>query len=135
MAHAKQAKNEPVSMTLKLLKALGYGVAAGIIMLCISLSLAAVSVQRSSSEGSRVFILAVVCAAVSALITGFTTAKIMRCKGILYGALSSFILAVLLIFISLICSDFKFTYHSIVIILTMMLSGAAGGIAAVNLSR
>lgn len=130
-----KAKKEPVSAPMQLVRALGFSAGAGIVMLCISLSLAAVSVQRSSLEGNKVFIFAIVCASVSSLAAGFTAARIMRCKGILYGILSSFILAFFVIFISFLCSDFKITYRSIVILLTMILTGAAGGIAAVNFMR
>lgn len=133
--HSKQTKKEPISASVQLIRALGFGIGSGIVMLFITLSLAAVSVQHSSLEGRRVFIFAIVCAAVSSLTAGFTSAKIMRCKGILHGALSSLILAFLLIFISLLCSDFKFTYRSIVILLTMILAGATGGITAVNFIR
>lgn len=126
-------KTEPDSVAKQFLRAIIFGVSAGTIMLCISLSLAAVSVQRSSSEGTKVFILAVICAVCSALVTGFVTSKIMCKKGVLYGFTSSLILAFILLAISLIVSDCKITYHSIAILLTMMLGGATGGVLAVNI--
>lgn len=135
MKHTKTGKKEAVSAPLKLTYALGSGLVGGIITLCISSCLAALSVKRSSLEGEKVFILALVCAVFSAFITGFITAKMMKHKGILYGFISSLLLAVLLILISLLLTDFKFSYHAIVILLTMILSGTAGGILAVNILK
>lgn len=135
MAHRKNGKKEAVSAPLQLVYALGSGIIGGIIILCISFCLAALSVKRSSSEGERVFILALVSAAFSAFATGFISAKMMKRKGILYGFVSSFLLAILLIFISLLLTDFNFSYHAIVILLTMMFSGIVGGILAVNIIK
>lgn len=133
--HTNKTKKEPISAPVKLARSVGTGVAAGIITLCVSMCLASVSIQRSSLDGSKVFVFAVICADVSSLVTGFIAAEIMRCKGILHGTMSSFLLACILILFSFLCSDFKFTYHSVVILLTMILTGAAGGIAAVNFVR
>lgn len=135
MAHRKNGKKEAASPSLQFIYALGSGLMGGIIMLCISFCLAALSVKRSALEGGKVFILALACVAFSAFATGYISAKMMKHKGILYGFISSLLLAVLPIFISLLLTDFKFSYHSIVIILTMVLSGTAGGILAVNILK
>lgn len=134
MKAKKSSSKNSSSFFSKLINALFWGVAVGAVILCICLSISSASVLRTSAEGVRVFLFAVISALVSAFAAGFITSKKIHKKGILFGALSAFVLASLLILISFIVSDFKITYHCAVILLTMCFGGSAGGIAAVNLS-
>lgn len=75
------------------------------------------------------------CAAIGAFVSGYITIKIYGSKGIAYGALSGFLLFVLITLIAFIVTRDKFTYITLTRFLIMIFLGAVGGYLGLNKKR
>lgn len=117
-------------------KAILFGASIGAIVCAVFLFVFAfLFVSIKSVPQFMVQIIAVFCAAIGAFVSGYIAAKISRFNGLIYGTLSGFSLFLMLTLIAFIISRDKFTYITLVRLLSMLLSGAIGGVLGVNKKR
>lgn len=110
--------------------AVGAAICAGFLFLFAFLFVAVKSIPQFMIQ-----VIAIICAAIGAFVSGYISIRIYRSKGLIYGAFAGFLLFVLLTLIAFIISRDKFTYITLIRLLTMVFSGAVGGILGVNKKR
>lgn len=134
MRHDKSSTKE-TDFTIAL-KAILFGVAVGAAICAGFLFLFAfLFVAVKSIPQFMIQVIAIICAAIGAFVSGYISIRIYRSKGLIYGAFAGFLLFVLLTLIAFIISRDKFTYITLIRLLTMVFSGAVGGILGVNKKR
>lgn len=79
--------------------------------------------------------IAIFCSVLGAFVAGYTAVRMYRSKGLMYGALSGFLLFLVITIVAFIASRDKFTYLTIIRLLLMVILGAAGGVIGVNKKR
>lgn len=80
-------------------------------------------------------IIAIICAAIGAFVAGYIAIRIYREKGLVYGAISGFLLFLIVTLIAFIVSRDKFTNITLIRFLVMTFFGALGGVLGVNKKR
>lgn len=91
-----------------------------------------VFVRIKSVPHQMVVILAMVAAGVGALVAGNVSGRIMREKGLIYGAFSGFFMFVLVTIVGFVISRDVFTSATLIKFLVMVSLGTIGGILGVN---
>ncbi len=118
------------------IKSILLGAAAGAVVCTVFLFLFAFffsvvkTVPQFMIQGIAVF-----CAVLGAFVAGYTAVRMYRSKGLMYGALSGFLLFLVITIVAFIASRDKFTYLTIIRMLLMVTLGAVGGVIGVNRKR
>lgn len=118
------------------IKSILLGAAAGAVVCTVFLFLFAFffsvvkTVPQFMIQGIAVF-----CAVLGAFVAGYTAVRMYRSKGLMYGALSGFLLFLVITIVAFIASRDKFTYMTIIRMLLMVTLGAVGGVIGVNRKR
>lgn len=114
-------------------KALFWGVLVGAISCAGLMLLFAALLSFAKTPNPHVIHgLSVAAAAVCALVAGFITGRISCRGGLIYGATAGLLMFSLLTLVGFIVSRDKFTYLSSIKLAFMVISGAVGGLFAVN---
>lgn len=114
-------------------RAVAIGTLAGA-FLCAALMTACAAAFSASGKLPQGLIYAVtlVIIALSSFFAGFASAKLSKERGILYGGLAAGLLAIIFMICSMTVLDQELTANAFTKILIMVISGAIGGILAVN---
>lgn len=115
------------------LKSIAWGFLAGAIVCTAFLFLFAfVFVKIKSVPFSMVNVLAVICASLGAFVAGYIAVRVHKKNGLLYGAVSGFVLFLALTIVGFVVSRDKFTSLTLVKFAVLTLVGAIGGVLGVN---
>lgn len=114
-------------------KAVVIGAAAGAALCAVLLAVCALAFV-SSENIPHDFLPAVIIAVsvISSFFAGFVTAKISKQRGLIYGALSGLLLFFLFLVAGLAASQNGVPSEAFLRLIVMLLSGAIGGLVAVN---
>lgn len=114
-------------------KAVIFGSIGGMIVCTALLLLASFALaQMKSVPDSAVGTITMVFGAFGALAGGYISVRIARCRGMLYGILTGLTLFLVVVIIGVCSSAESVTIATVIKGVAMILSGAIGGIVAVN---
>lgn len=117
----------------KCVKAVITGVLSGVVVITSQLIIgAAILTQMKTIPDTAMGTIAMVFAALGALAGGYITVRISKCNGMLYGLLTGFIIFALIVIMGLCGGTESISIATVIKGVAMLLSGAIGGITAVN---
>lgn len=126
-------KNSDFSSALKAIMfgaSVGAAICAGFLLFFAFLFVTVKSIPQFMIQ-----IIAIICAAIGAFVAGYIAIRIYREKGLVYGAISGFLLFLIVTLIAFIVSRDKFTNITLIRFLVMTFFGALGGVLGVNKKR
>lgn len=88
-----------------------------------------------SVPGSAIGTITMVFGAFGALAGGYIAVRIARCRGMMYGILTGLVLFLVVVIVGVCSSSESVTIATVIKGIAMLLSGAIGGIVAVNKNR
>ncbi len=124
-------KKEKNKYLYSIIKGIIFGFSAFIVLICLF----AFILTKADFSENQIRICAIVSAVLSSLISGFFSTRSIRKKGIYLGAASTIPLIIVVFLISLAFSGGNIGYTFFAVIPLMLLSGAIGGILAVNIRK
>lgn len=112
-------------------------VSIGVLVSAIILSILIVIVSVALSQSGYVPIhiisqIVVVLSGLASFFAGFTAAKCAKCQGLMYGALSGFVLFVIVALASMLILGEPFTTISLLRALLYVIAGSLGGVVGIN---
>ena len=114
-------------------KAILFGTIGGMILCTAELLLAAVALsQLKTVPDSALSTITMVFAALGALGGGYIAVRIAKCRGMFYGVLTGMALFFVVVIAGLCTSTESITLATVIKAAAMLLSGAVGGVVAVN---
>lgn len=114
-------------------RAIVIGTLAGAVICLVLLMIGALGfVSSKHIPQSVVSPVTIAVSAIGAIFAGYVTARILRVRGMLYGVLSGLLLYLLLFIAGVAAAGEALTVVAFIKLLVMALSGAVGGILAVN---
>ena len=113
-------------------KAVMFG-AVGLVVCTALLLIASFALaQMKSVPGSAIGTITMVFGAFGALAGGYIAVRIARCRGMMYGILTGLVLFLVVVIVGVCSSSESVTIATVIKGIAMLLSGAIGGIVAVN---
>lgn len=114
-------------------KAVMFGTIGGLVVCTALLLIASFALaQMKSVPGSAIGTITMVFGALGALAGGYIAVRIARCRGMMYGILTGLALFLVVVIVGVCSSNESVTIATVIKGIAMLLSGAIGGIVAVN---
>lgn len=114
-------------------KAVMFGAIGGLVVCTALLLIASFALaQMKSVPGSAVGTITMVFGAFGALAGGYIAVSIARCRGMMYGILTGLVLFLVVVIVGVCSSTESVSIATVIKGAAMLLSGAIGGIVAVN---
>lgn len=114
-------------------KAVMFGAIGGLVVCTALLLIASFALaQMKSVPGSAIGTITMVFGAFGALTGGYIAVRIARCRGMMYGILTGLVLFLVVVIVGVCSSSESVTVATVIKGIAMLLSGAIGGIVAVN---
>ena len=129
----KNSREYSENSAVAALRSIVFGTVTGAVICAVLLAVCAiVFVSSKHIPQSVIPLIALIAAAVSAFFSGYVAAKRSRERGLLLGTLAGLLLFFLIFVSGLILVDEPITAATVTKLMIMMISGAIGGVAAVN---
>ena len=120
-------------MNLYKSKAIAIGTILGAISCVLLLMIFSISfVKMKKLPHDIIGIIIIFCAVIGSFFSGYVSLRILRENGLLYGTISGFVLFIILMIASLLVSGGHLTSFTLYKGISMMISGALGGVISVN---
>lgn len=125
---------ENSSLTAKV-KPIIFGISGGALICALALLLFSLIISMNNIPQSAVTPLATTAASVGAFFGGLMTARMIRVKGALFGAITGFVLFAVLFIVSVSAAGETLGMATLIKLISMPVAGALGGILGVNLRK
>lgn len=111
------------------------GTSFGVLSCAVFLLICAAAVSSAGVPQGAIEPFAIAASTLGALVGGLVSARISRCKGIVYGALTGVAMLLIFFIVSLCSWHNAFDLFSLLRFILMPAGGAAGGVFGVNIRR
>lgn len=111
------------------------GTSFGILSCAVLLLICAAAIASSGVPQGAIEPFAIAASTLGSLTGGLVSARISRCKGIVYGALTGMVMLLIFFIVSLCAWHNAFDLFTLLRLILMPAGGAAGGVLGVNVRR